>query len=49
MNKKTKEKIMQFINNVLGKRNSQKNTLLLSTFSKVTPIHAGHQSLGASY
>ena len=49
MNKKTKDTIMQFINNAFGKRNSQKDTLLLSTFSKVTATHAGHQSLGASY
>ena len=49
MNKNTKEKIMRFINIVLRKRNSQRDTLMLSTFSRVTAIHARQQSLGASY
>ena len=45
MNKMTKEKIMQFINNVLRKRHLQRDKLVLSTFSRISVFHTGQQSL----
>ena len=50
MNKETKEKIMQFINdNVLRKSKSRRDTLMLSTFSRISVIHARKQSLETSH
>ena len=50
MNKETKEKIMQFINdNVLRKSKSRRDTLMLSTFSRISVIHAKKQSLETSH